>query len=88
MRTFNKVFAAAALATLAFAVVPSWADDEQSNFVTKMAEQSPDGKVTKADVMKKVEKMFDKHDSRKEGKLDKKQADAFYRDLMNRSPGG
>jgi hypothetical protein len=37
--------------------------------------------------MRMVEKMFDKHDSRKEGRLDKKQADAFYREFTAQSGG-
>jgi hypothetical protein len=32
--------------------------------------------------MKMVEKMYDKHDTKKMGKLDKKQTEAFLKELM------
>ncbi len=87
-RTLNKVFAAAALSAFALAVMPTQAgDDDYPNIFVKMCDKSPDGKVSKAEVMKAVEKMFDKHDTRKEGKLDKKQAALFAKELMY-SPGG
>jgi hypothetical protein len=38
--------------------------------------------VSKAEMMKMVEKMYDKHDTKKMGKLDKKQAEAFLKELM------
>lgn len=89
MKAFKTIFAAAALTTLAFAAVPTLAgDDDYPNIFVEMCAKSPDGKISKADVMKRVERMFDKHDTRKEGKLDKKQAQAFYESLMNKSPGG
>ena len=38
--------------------------------------------ISKADMMKKIEAKFDKMDTGKKGMLDKKQADAFLRELM------
>ena len=38
--------------------------------------------VSKDEVMKMVEKMFDKADTKKAGKLDKKQAEIFLKQLM------
>lgn len=89
MKMLNQAFAAVALTTLALAAaMPIQAgDDDYPNTFVKMCEKSPDGKVSKAEVMKAVEKMFDKHDTRKEGKLDKKQAALFAKELMY-SPGG
>ena len=42
-----------------------------------------DGMVSQAAVMKHVEKMFQKHDTMKMGKLDKAQTEKFLKDLMN-----
>jgi Ca2+-binding EF-hand superfamily protein len=44
--------------------------------------------VSKAEVMKRVEKMFDKADTKKTGTLDRKQLDAFLKMLMSDSQGG
>ena len=44
--------------------------------------------VSKDEVMKMVEKMFDKHDTKKMGKLDKKQAEALLKELMRGGGGG
>ena len=41
--------------------------------------------VSKDEVMKMVEKMFDRHDKKKMGKLDKKQAEDFLKDLLKGS---
>jgi Ca2+-binding EF-hand superfamily protein len=48
----------------------------------KMCDTDKDGMVSKAEAMKMVEKMFDKHDTKKMGKLDKKQVEAFLAELM------
>jgi hypothetical protein len=89
MKLLHKTLAALALTTFAFAILPSHAEgeEENQNIFVKMCEKSPDGKISKSQVMKTVEKMFDKHDSRKEGKLDKKQADAFYKAFTRQSGG-
>jgi hypothetical protein len=89
MKLTTKIGAALALTTFAFATVPVLAigDDDNPNIFVKMCERSPDGKVSKTEVMKTVERMFDRHDTRKEGKLDKKQADAFYKAFTRESGG-
>jgi len=43
--------------------------------------------VSKDEVMKMVEKMFDRHDKKKMGKLDKKEAEEFLKELT-RGAGG
>ena len=85
---FAKILAAT-LTSLAFAVPTAYADDtaNASNFV-KMCDQDKDGMVSKAEVMKMVEKMFDKADVKKQGKLDKKQVEGFLKSLMTDSGGG
>jgi hypothetical protein len=45
------------------------------------------GMVSKADMMKAVDKMFDKHDTKKMGKLDQKQLEAFLKELMKGGGG-
>jgi hypothetical protein len=88
MKLATKILGALALTTFAFANLPIHAgDDDYPNIFVKMCEKSSDGKVSKSEVMKTVEKMFDKHDTRKEGKLDKKQADAFYKAFTRESGG-
>jgi len=83
MRSIHKVLAAAAFAA-AFAVPAVQAAEESlgENQFVKMCESDKDGMVSKAEVMKAVEKMFDKADSRKEGRLDRKQVEFFLRELM------
>ncbi len=88
MKSTTKTLAAAALASLAFAIPVSYADDaaNASHFV-KMCDGDKDGKVSKAEAMKMVEKMFDKADSAKTGKLDRKQVETFLRMLATDSMG-
>ena len=85
----TQTLAAAALTSLAFAIPTAYADDaaNANNFV-KMCDQDKDGMVSKAEVMKMVEKMFDKQDAKKTGKLDKKQVELFLKSLMDGSSGG
>ena len=47
-----------------------------------MCDGVKDGMVSKAEAMKMIEKMFDKQDTKKMGKLDKKQVEAFLKELM------
>jgi len=84
MRSIPKVLAAAALAASMFAIPAAFAAEESldaSHFV-KMCDADKDGMVSKAEVMKAVEKMFDKADTKREGKLDRKQVELFLRELM------
>jgi hypothetical protein len=53
----------------------------------KMCDESPDGTVTKEQVLKSVERMFDKHDKEKNAKMTKAQLQQFWDDY-NRYPGG
>lgn len=79
----RKVLALIAMST-AIAAAPAYAAEEALNadkFVT-MCDADKDGMVSKAEMMKMVEKMFDKHDTKKQGKLDKQQAEAFLKELM------
>ncbi len=85
----TKILAAAALTSLAFAVPTAYADDtaNANNFV-KMCDADKDGMVSKAEAMKMVEKAFAKADTKKTGKLDKKQVEVFLKMLMTDSSGG
>jgi hypothetical protein len=84
-----RTLAAAAFTSLAFAVPAAYADDaaNANNFV-KMCDADKDGTVSKAEAMKMVEKMFDKADTKKAGKLDRKQVEIFLKSLMDSSSGG
>ena len=82
MRTLTRAFAAATLG-VALAAAPAFArEDMDANQFVKMCDTNKDGTVSKAEVMKHVEKMFDKADTQKTGKLDKKQVETFLRELM------
>ena len=45
----------------------------------KTCDMDKDGMVSKAEMMAHMEKMFDKMDTKKTGKLDKKQTEAFLK---------
>ena len=84
MRSMTKALALVALSTAFLATPAVYAQDtkmDAERFV-KMCDTDKDGMVSKAEVMKMVEKTFDKHDAKKEGKLDKKQTEAFLKELM------
>ena len=83
MRSLTKALAIAAVAGCAMSL-PVYADNDKkdlNNFVTN-CDADKDGMVSKAEVMKMVEKSFDKADKKKTGKLDKKQAEEFLKMLM------
>ena len=81
--------AAAALTSLAFCVPAAYAgDDVNANAFVKMCDMDKDGMVSKAEALKMVEKMFDKADTKKAGRLDKKQVEIFLKSLMSDSNGG
>jgi len=83
MRSFTHVLAAAAMATaLVSTAALAVGEEENADKFVKMCDMDKDGMVSKDEVMKMVEKMFDKHDTKKAGKLDKKQADQFLKELM------
>ena len=53
----------------------------------KSCDMDHDGMVSKAEMMKHMEKMFDKMDTKKTGKLDKKQTEAFLKEFTKESGG-
>ena len=53
----------------------------------KSCDMDKDGMVSKDEMMKHMEKMFDKMDTKKTGKLDKKQAEAFLKQFTAPSGG-
>ncbi len=54
----------------------------------KSCDMDHDGMVSKAEMRKHMEKMFDKMDTKKTGKLDKKQTEAFLQEFNKQSFGG
>ena len=78
----RKILAAAILGA-AFLVPTAHArEDMDADRFVKMCDADKDGMVSKAEVMKQVEKMFDKHDKKKTGKLDRSQVELFLIELM------
>ena len=91
MKTLKAVFAAAALGAVAGAALPLLANTPQppKTFV-EMAQSNSDGKIEKSRVMGMMDKGFDRFDSRKEGKLDARQArqfELFLREFTRESGG-
>ena len=87
MRYPTKALALAAMsAALLAAPVAIAGDAVDPNHFVKMCDADKDGMVSKAEAMKMVEKMFDKHDTKKRGMLDKSQVEFFLRELMH-GPG-
>ena len=83
MRSLSKMMAAAAMAAAVCAAPLAYAgEDVNPDGFVKMCDMDKDGMVSKAEVMKAVEKMFDKADTKKMGKLDKKQVEIFLKELM------
>ena len=78
----KTVLAAATLATAMIAAPLAHAEALNPDAFVKMCDGDKDGMVSKAEAMKMVEKMFDKHDKKKSGKLDKKQVEFFLQELM------
>lgn len=52
----------------------------------KSSDMDRDGMMSKAEMVKHMEKMFDQMDTRKTGKLDKKQSEAFLKQFT--APSG
>jgi hypothetical protein len=83
MRSITKALAIAALSTTAFAAPAALAgDDIKSDHFVKMCDTDKDGMVSKAEMMKMVEKVWAKADSKKMGKIDKAQVEFFLKELM------
>jgi len=53
----------------------------------KSCDMDHDGMMSKAEMVKHMEAMFDKMDVQKTGKLDKKQAEAFLKEFTKSSGG-
>jgi Ca2+-binding EF-hand superfamily protein len=53
----------------------------------KSCDMDHDGMMSKAEMLKHMEKMFDKMDTKKTGKLDKKQTEAFLKQFTAPSGG-
>ncbi len=86
MNLLTRTLAVAALSCTAFALPVAHArEDMDADKFVKMCDEDKDGMVSKAEMMKMMEKMFDKQDSKKTGKIDKKQVDLFLKDLMKMS---
>ena len=85
MQRTRTLIAAAAAATF-LSTLPAQAANEREDLhfdhFVAMCDADKDGKVSKAEVMKTIEKMFDKHDTQRSGKLDRKQVEFFLRELM------
>ena len=54
----------------------------------KSCDMDHDGMMSKAEMLKHMEKMFDKMDTKKTGKLDKKQTEEFLKQLTTSSALG
>ena len=84
MRSLTKTLAIAAIAGGMLAI-PAYAAEsdkmDMDKFITN-CDANKDGMVSKDEMMKMVEKAFEKADSKKAGKLDKKQAEIFLKQLM------
>ena len=86
MRSSNKALAISlACAALSFAPGVFAGDDINVNHFQAMCDTNKDGMVSKAEAMKAIEKMFDKHDTKKKGMLDKAQLERFLKELMKAS---
>lgn len=88
MRSLTKALAIATMAGAMLAAPAAFArEDMDANAFVKMCDVNKDGMVSKEEAMKMVEKMFDKADTKKQGKLDKKQVESFLKSLMDSSSG-
>jgi Ca2+-binding EF-hand superfamily protein len=54
----------------------------------KACDMDKDGMISKAGMLKHMEKMFDKVDVKKTGKLDKTQTELFLKQFPERTTGG
>jgi hypothetical protein len=84
MRSLKKAVTIAALSLAVIGVPAASAQEtpmDAANFV-KMCDADKDGMVSKAEMMKMVEKVWDKADKKKAGKIDKAQVEFFLKELM------
>ena len=82
---------AIALVSLSLVAAPAALAQDMSKMMhmdefMKACDMNKDGMMSKAEMVKHMEKMFDKMDAKKTGKLDKKQTEAFLKQLT--APSG
>ena len=83
MKQLKAVLVAATMATALMSAPLAYAQEAvNAEAFVKMCDSDKDGMVSKAEAMKMIEKMWDKQDTKKMGKLDKKQVEAFLKELM------
>lgn len=83
MKTLKTMLAAGAMAAAMLSAPMAQAQESvNADAFVKMCDTDKDGMVSKQEAMKMIEKMFDKQDTKKMGKLDKKQVEAFLKELM------
>ena len=88
MKQLKTMLVAATMATALMSAPLAYAQESITpDAFIKMCDTDKDGMVSKAEAMKMIEKMWDKQDTKKMGKLDKKQVEAFLKDLMKPSGG-
>ena len=80
----NRIARSLAIASLAassavFLPAAHATNDVNPNAFVKQCDADKDGMVSKAEVMKHAERMFDQMDTKKMGKLDMKQVEAFLK---------
>ena len=79
------------LVAVSLLVLPAYADNKPMKVnmeeFMKSCDMNHDGMVTKEEMLKHMEKMFDKIDKKKTGKLDKTQAEYFLKQFTAPSGG-
>jgi Ca2+-binding EF-hand superfamily protein len=76
-----KPLAAAGLAGLLLAA-PAFAKEDSGSPFMAQYDMDKDGMLSKQEVQRMMEQMFEKHDTKKMGKLDPKQFQIFLQELM------
>ena len=88
----NKILASSMVAVSLMAAPAVFAADTAKKVnmdeFMKSCDMDHDGMMSKAEMVKHMEKMFDKMDTKKSGKLDKKQSEEFLKQFTAISGGG
>ena len=84
-----KLLAGSLVAASLMAAPAAFADDKKVNMdaFMKSCDMDHDGMITKAEMVKHMEAMFDKMDTKKTGKLDRKQTETFLKQFTAPSGG-
>lgn len=84
-----KLLAGSLVAASLLAAPAAFADDKKVNMdaFMKSCDMDHDGMITKAEMVKHMEAMFDKMDTKKTGKLDRKQTETFLKQFTAPSGG-